>query len=144
MKIRPRRRLIVNPEVQFDVLMYVGLFVATLFLAQVFACYLFINQIQSIAGDGDFREMSVVQFIARYKTVFLVYQLIPILIGLVVGYWYFNMMTRRIVGPIYNIKRTMRQMAEEEAGAVPIKLRSDDYFQDLAEDINNVLQRKTK
>ncbi|MNK06292.1 hypothetical protein D3C87_241860 [compost metagenome] len=141
--IHRRRRLIVNPEVQFDVLMYVGLFVATLFLGQILACYLFISKIQQISGIGDFQTMSVSEFIARYKIVFLVYQLIPVLLGLVVGYWYFNRMTSKIVGPLYNIKRTMRRIAENDSLPAPIQLRSDDYFQDLAEDINAAL-KKTK
>lgn len=136
--------MIVNAEVQFDVLMYVGVFISTLFLAQIGACYLFIHKIQSISGFGDFQSMSVADFIARYKTVFMVYQIIPIILGLVVGYWYFNHMTRKIVGPIFNIKRTMKKAAEEDVGGTLIHLRSDDYFQDLAEDINAILQKKSK
>lgn len=139
-----RRRLIVNPEVQFDVLMYVALFIGTLFLVQILAGYLFITKIHSISGMGDFQTMSVAEFINRYKTVFMVYQLLPILVGLVAGYWYFNKVTSKIVGPIYNIKRSVHRLATEEDSVVtPIRLRSDDYFQDLADDINTVL-KKTK
>ncbi|UXR64580.1 HAMP domain-containing protein [Bdellovibrio bacteriovorus] len=141
---RPRRKLIVNREVQFDVVMHVSLFVAVLFLGQIIAAYLFIGKIQELAGTGAFSLMSVSEFIARYKTVFLVYQLIPVLIGLVVGFWYFNRMTRRIVGPLFNIKRTVKRMADENLDSVEIHLRENDYFQDLAQDINVVLQKKTK
>lgn len=141
---RPRRRLIVNKEVQFDVVMHVSVFVAVLFLAQIVAAWLFLNKIQSLAGDGAFSLMSVQEFIVRYKTVFLVYQLIPVLLGLLVGVWYFNRMTRRIVGPLFNIKRTIKRMSDEDLESVEIQLRQDDYFRDLAEDINVVLRKKTK
>ncbi|AFY02606.1 HAMP domain-containing protein [Bdellovibrio bacteriovorus] len=141
---RPRRKLIVNREVQFDVVMHVSLFVAVLFLAQLFAAWLFIGKIQELAGTGAFSMMSVQEFISRYKTVFLVYQLIPVLLGLVVGFWYFNRMTRRIVGPLFNIKRTVKRMADENLDSVEIHLRENDYFQDLAQDINVVLQKKPK
>lgn len=141
---RPRRQFIVNREVQFDVVMHVSVFVAVLFLGQIFAAYLFIGKIQSLAGVGDFSVMSVAEFISRYKTVFLVYQSIPVFIGLLVGFWYFNRMTRRIVGPLFNIKRTVKRMAEENLDSVEIHLREDDYFQDLAQDINVVLQKKSK
>ncbi|AHZ83394.1 HAMP domain-containing protein [Bdellovibrio bacteriovorus] len=141
---RPRRKLIVNREVQFDVVMHVSVFVAVLFLGQLFAAWMFIGKIQELAGTGAFSLMSVQEFISRYKTVFLVYQLIPVLLGLVVGFWYFNRMTRRIVGPLFNIKRTVKRMADENLDSVEIHLRENDYFQDLAQDINVVLQKKTK
>lgn len=145
MKIfRPRRKLIVHREVQFDVLMHVSIFVIILFLGQVLAGYLFLSKIQAMAGEGAFSLMSVGEFVSRYKTVFLVYQLIPVLFGLLAGFWYFNSMTRRIVGPLFNIRRSIRRMAEEDLDSVEIQLRADDYFQDLAQDINIVLKKKLK
>ncbi len=141
---RPRRRLIVNREVQFDVVMHVSVFVVVLFLAQIVAAWIFLNKIQGLAVDGVFSLMSVQEFIGRYKTVFLVYQLIPVLLGLLVGFWYFNRMTRRIVGPLFNIKRTINRISEDGLGSTEIHLRQDDYFQDLAEDINVVLRKKMK
>jgi uncharacterized protein involved in cysteine biosynthesis len=49
--------------------------------------------------------------------------------------------SHKIVGPIFKIKKELKKMKDGEE-INPIKLRDDDYFKDLAEDINNLLIKK--
>lgn len=136
---KPRRKMIVNREVQYDVLMYVGLFVIALFLVQVFTAYLFIDQVERVVGT-----MSALEFISRYKVSFLVYQIIPVTFSLVVGVYVFNRLTSRIAGPLYNMKRILQKARNGDPEPVEIKLRENDYFHDEIKDINVILKRKSK
>jgi len=136
---KPRRRMIVNREVQYDVLMYVGLFVIALFLVQIFTAYLFIDQVERVVGTMSARE-----FLSRYKISFLVYQIIPVTFCLVVGVYFFNRLTSRIAGPLYNVKRTLEKARVGELESAEIRLREDDYFHEEIEDINVILKRRIK
>lgn len=136
---KPRRRMIVNREVQYDVLMYVGVFVFSIFLLQAIATYLFISRIEEVISHLSARE-----FVARYKVSFLVYQMIPVGLGMLIGAYIFNRLTSRIAGPLYNMKRTLRILAESPDETPEIKLREDDYFHDEIEDVNIILRRRSK
>lgn len=132
----PRRRLIVNREVQYDVLMYVGLFVMVLFMSQVAAGYLFIAQVEDAVG-----AMSAVEFLSRYKVSFLIYQTIPLAICLLVGVYIFNRLTSRIAGPLYNARRVIRSIQAGTAKNPHIHLRENDYFKEEINDINVILKK---
>jgi hypothetical protein len=138
----PRRQLIVNKEVQYDVLMYVGIYVMCIFLAQVFAGFLFLSKLEERTQSGEFASLSVPEFITRYKTVLLVYELIPVLVGGIAGVFIFSRLTSRIVGPLYNVRRVLQKATSEHTEAPEIKLREQDYFQDLIDDINTALKNK--
>lgn len=132
-----RRRLIVNQEMQYDVLMYVGVFVISLFLTQAITAYLFIDQVKEIA-----MHMSAMEFIKKFQISFMVYQLIPLALCLVLGIYVFNRLTIRIAGPLYNMKRLIKAASIDKKREVEIKLREDDYFQEEIKDINVFLKRK--
>ncbi|MBO9668036.1 MAG: HAMP domain-containing protein [Bdellovibrio sp.] len=142
---KPRRQLIVNREVQYDVLMYVGLFVTGIFIVQIFAAWILVNELEEKAYAGGFGSMTIAEFISRYKVVFLINEMIAVTVCLIVGFYLTNRITSRIVGPLYNIRRILRRASyTEDANVAEIKLREDDYFQDLAKDLNVALQKKTK
>ena len=138
--IQPRRKLIVNKEVQYDVLMYVSLFVASVFIAQVLAAFFIINKVEGMADAGEFSNMTVAEFIARYKLSLMVFEMIPVLVCLIIAPMFFNRLTARIVGPLYNMRRILRRVAEDDASA-EVRLRDGDYFQDLAKDLNTVIKK---
>ena len=146
MEFKPRRKLIVNREVQYDILMYMGLFVTGVFITQIFAAWLIVNRLEQQASAGDFSHMTIGEFIARYKTVFLINELLAVGVCLVVGFYLTNRLTSKIVGPLYNIRRILRRNNNdvEANNVVEIKLREGDYFQDLAEDLNTTLRKKQK
>lgn len=132
-----RRRLIVNKEMQYDVLMYLGVFVVSLFVTQAITAYLFIEQVKEVAI-----HMSAMEFIKKFQVSFMVYQIIPLALCLIFGIYIFNRLTIRIAGPLYNMKRLLRAATTDKKRDVEIKLREDDYFQEEIEDINVFLKRK--
>ncbi|KYG64774.1 hypothetical protein AZI86_11255 [Bdellovibrio bacteriovorus] len=135
-KPHARRRLIVNREVQYDVLMYVGLFVMSLFMGQVAAGYLFVSQVEEVVGS-----MSAAEFLSRYKVSFLIYQTIPLAVCLLAGVFVFNRLTSRIAGPLYNARRVIRSIQEGTAKDPHIRLRENDYFKEEIDDINVILKK---
>lgn len=139
MQTKPRRKLIVNREVQYDVLMHVGLFVGALFLVQAGTAYLYLHQVQKVVGS-----MSALEFISRYKISFLVYQSISVTICMLVGVYFLNRLTSRIAGPLYNMKRILRKAQHDASGNLDIKLRDGDYFQEEMEDVNVILKKRAK
>jgi hypothetical protein len=138
--IHPRRKLIVNKEVQYDVLMYVSLFVASVFITQVLAAFFIINKVEGMAEAGEFSNMTVLEFIAHYKLSLMVFEMIPVLVCLVIAPMFFNRLTARIVGPLYNMRRILRRVADNDQSA-EVRLRDGDYFQDLAKDLNAVIKK---
>lgn len=137
--IKPRRKLIVNREVQYDVLMYVGVFVISLFVLQIATAYFFLKQAQPVA-----ESMSAMEFLTRFKVSFLVYQIVPLALSLIVGVYIFNRLTSRIAGPLYNLRKTLRKAREQEDGVVQIKLRENDYFKEEINDVNVILKNGSK
>ncbi|MEN0057311.1 MAG: HAMP domain-containing protein [Bdellovibrio sp.] len=135
--LKPRRRLIVNREVQYDVLMHLSILVVSLFLAQVLAASLFLYHYREVIPT-----MSALDFISRFRISFLVYQLIPLTLGLLIGSYIFNRLTSRIAGPLYNMKRILHSVDQDRSRDLEIKLREDDYFQEEIEDINRVLLKR--
>lgn len=134
---KPRRKMIINHEVQYDMLMHVGLWICGLFVAQILTAFLFIHEVQSVA-----EKMSAMEFITRYRISFLFYQLIPVGLGLVFGTYFFNRFSSRIAGPLYNMKRVVKRANEHLGEPAEIKLRENDYFKKEIEDINVLLRRK--
>ena len=47
-------------------------------------------------------------------------------------------LSHRFVGPVLRVRRELRRMAERESVA-PVKLRKNDFWQDLAADFNAAL-----
>ncbi|WP_413561038.1 HAMP domain-containing protein [Bdellovibrio sp. HCB209] len=141
-----RRQLIVNREVQYDALMFVGLFVTGIFIAQVIAGWVLVSTLEEKALAGEYGSMSIAEFIARHKVMFLMNEFIVVVACLIAGFYLTNKVTSKIVGPLFNIRRIINRAsrAEETAEPVEIKLREGDYFQDLAKDLNVALQKKTK
>jgi hypothetical protein len=141
-----RRKLIVNREVQYDALMFVGLFVTGIFVAQVIAGWVLISKLEDKAAAGEYGSMSIAEFIARHKVMFLMNEFIVVAACLIAGFYLTNRVTSRIVGPLFNIRRILNRASHQEEAAEPvqIRLREDDYFQDLAKDLNVALQKKTK
>lgn len=133
---KPKRRLIINREVQFDVLMYVWLFVFSLFVAQTLTAVLFISQI-----EGSIELMTAREFLAHYKISFWVYQFVPVSICCIVGFFVFTKLTNRIVGPVYNMQRVLKTNANSEDVA-QIHVREDDYFRQEMRDVNQLLRKK--
>ncbi|UYL08504.1 HAMP domain-containing protein [Bdellovibrio sp. SKB1291214] len=141
-----RRKLIVNREVQYDALMFVGLFVTGIFVAQVIAGWVLISKLEDKAAAGEYGSMSIAEFIARHKVMFLMNEFVVVIGCLILGFYLTNRVTSRIVGPLFNIRRILNRASRQEEAAEPvqIRLREDDYFQDLAKDLNVALQKKTK
>lgn len=135
--LKPRRKTIVNREVQFDILMYVGLLISSLFIMQVVAAFIFLHQFQKIA-----QNMSALEFISRHKISFLVYESIPLLACLVLSVSIFNRFSIRIVGPLFNMKRVLRRAKNNPESTEAIRLREGDYFRDEINDVNDMLKRK--
>lgn len=132
-----RRKTIVNREVQFDILMYVGLLVVSLFIMQVVSASMFLHQFQKLAEN-----MSALEFISRYKVSFLIYQSFPLGICLIFGVTIFNRVSSRIAGPLFNMKRVLRKAQENPDAPSLIHLRQGDYFQEEINDVNEMLKRK--
>ncbi|MGZ3769684.1 MAG: HAMP domain-containing protein [Bdellovibrio sp.] len=134
---RPRRKLVVNREVQFDILMYVGLLTAFLFVLQVVTAIVFLNQLEGMA-----KNMSAMEFLSKYKISFLVYQGVVFGVCMIVSIFVFNRFSSRIAGPIYNMRRTLRKFQQNPSVPLFIHLRKNDYFKDEINDVNAMLKRK--
>lgn len=143
---KPRRKLIVNREVQYDILMYMGLFITGVFITQIFAAWIIVHKLEQKASAGEFASMTIAEFIARYKTVFLINELLAVGVCLIAGFYLTNRLTSKIVGPLYNIRRILRRnnAETEPSNVVEVKLRQGDYFQELAEDLNHTLRKIQK
>lgn len=135
--IKRRRKLIVNREVQYDLLMHVGLLIATFFVAQIITSFVFIQRVWKVA-----EAMSAIEFINQYKISFLIYQSIPFSLCLILGTYFFSRFSSRIAGPLYNMKKVVQKANEGQLHNAEIKLREHDYFQDEINDINVMLKRK--
>ncbi len=53
-----------------------------------------------------------------------------------------NFLSHRIVGPIYAIKRSLESIGKRDFEAAQLTLRTDDEFRDIAELINEVVEKK--
>lgn len=47
--------------------------------------------------------------------------------------------SNKIVGPIYNLRKNLKEIREKKAVGRPIAFRKDDYFAELAEEVNSTL-----
>lgn len=140
--LNQRRTLVVDREVQYDLLMHVVLFVVFVFLSQIFVAYMFLSKLETKAALGELGSMTILEFLMKYKVAFLINELVAVSACIVIGFYFFNRFTSRIVGPLYNIRRILHLRKTASESPVEIKLREGDYFQDLAEDLNIALNRK--
>ncbi|MNL59758.1 hypothetical protein D3C87_1835110 [compost metagenome] len=84
--------------------------------------------------------MTVAEFISRYKLSLMIFEMLPVIVCLIIAPMFFNRLTARIVGPLYNMRRILRRVAEDDSSA-EVHLREGDYFQDLAQDLNTVIKK---
>ncbi|MGA0164449.1 MAG: HAMP domain-containing protein [Bdellovibrionota bacterium] len=55
-----------------------------------------------------------------------------------------NVLSHRIVGPIFAIKRSLEMIEKDNLSEARIQLRSDDEFHEVAESINRVIDKLSK
>lgn len=131
-----RKQLIVNKEVQFDLLAFLGVSGASFFICQTALALIFYGQIRDILPFVTSEEL-----ISRYAIPFFVLQIIPLATTFIICTIYFNKLTNQIVGPIYKIKKTF-EMALQTNEFQPIVLREGDYFKKEVDVINEYMNRK--
>lgn len=128
-----RKTLIVNSQMQYSLIAYsLGLLFMLVF-TQIVASLLFLEVVSTYA----FPPAPVDQF-----KLMLVFCLIPLVSSSILGIYYFRRFSNRIAGPIFKINKSLQQALDGGHQEVDIVLlRSDDFFQDVAENVNKVFKK---
>lgn len=137
-----RKTLIINPEIQYGMLAYVGALVVINIIAQFICVMLFFSQIAALAQANDSPFADLLHLMSDYKILFLIYNLIPSISISIIGFFFFNRFTNRIVGPIYNINNVVKAVNEGKNEAPQIRLRQGDYFTEFAKNLNILFKER--
>ena len=137
-----RRTLIINPEIQYGMLTYVGALILINVIAQFISMMMFFSQIATLAQGNDSAFSDILHLMSDYKSLFFVYNLIPSVSISIIGFYFFNRFTNRIVGPIYNINNVVKATNAGTNEKPQIRLRDGDYFMEFAANLNTLFKEK--
>ena len=135
-----RKQLIINPEIQYGMLTYVGALILINVIAQFISMMMFFSQIATLAQANDSAFSDILHLMSDYKSLFFIYNLIPSVSISIIGFYFFNRFTNRIVGPIYNINNVIKSTNAGTNEKPQIRLRDGDYFTDFAKNLNVLLK----
>ncbi len=138
-----RSNILINPRFQLSIINYVALlfiFVIAVFYILNIVFYYLLKQkgvdAGLLASSEYFLFLNKVAKLITISFVFVSF------ISLIVIYYFGLRLSHRIAGPIYKIDMKLDEMIETNTFQ-EIKLRNDDYFQDTAKKINDLLQRNS-
>ena len=139
---RKKRSLLINPKFQWTLIGYAAL-VSVLILISIYALFSFgfhqFNQFGSQAGLAP--DNIYFQFIEMQQSTFtrvIVAIAIVVTAILLIGGLYIS---HRIAGPIYRMQKELQDMSEEKPVDLrAIQFRKKDYFPELAETFNHLVE----
>ena len=146
MKIR--KRYIIIPNVQWT-LVLVNLIGLIFFfgISTLFVCYSF-SQMIDLGHQSHLPESHVYyQFITAQLKDLIKYLLLSLCCTGAIGTVFFIWFSHHLVGPIVGLTSYLKKYKESQKEGLqlkPLKVRKGDYFQELAESINEVLQTEEK
>jgi signal transduction histidine kinase len=125
-----QRRLLVDKKMQLAIISY-SMIVA---LITIFFMGVFITILQTVSVDAT-SGGSQLRYFSYLAAMWLIAMLVLTFLGIYV--------TNKAAGPVYRLRKNMQSIAA--GGAVEnVAFRKDDFFLDLAEDYNRVLERLRK
>lgn len=137
-----RRKLLVDKNLQYNIIRYLVIYSTVLsmvFLSVLYiASSIFITKVAQLNVDQDM--INYLYSDLNYMTV--AFFVLILLISLISSYFslYFS---NKIAGPIYNMNQTLEANRKNNTKNL-IKLRSQDYFLDLADKINHLIEPQSK
>ena len=135
-----RRQYIVNPKFQYTFMGVMLLLAVITITAFYISQHIFFSQFDQVAmklryaADHPFREFLNHQR-STLKDLFIVSAIVNFIAIVAIGAF----MSNRIAGPVYRICKTLAEI--KQSGTIKeITIRKNDFFQELPEAINQVLQ----
>ena len=138
-----RKKVYIDPKFQRGAIIFY-LVLAIISILQVF--YFGWNNFDIVIREAEKLNLGndhpfivlMTQLKSSYVKLFLLSS-VATLVGFIIGGLYF---THRIAGPIYKMKKHLAEFRESGAKKdTPIRLRDGDYFNDLADEINLLLEK---
>lgn len=140
-----RKQWVVLPDFQYHFmnrLFAIFVLVICLFGTQALWYFYEIQQIGVAAGleEGHIYYQFINSVILKYTLSFT----ITIILCSLVFYAFGLYMSNKIAGPIFSLNLSLKKRLEgKDLDPTPIKIRSDDYFQDLAQNIRLNLEKNS-
>lgn len=138
-KDNQRKNILVHPKIQYGIFGYFALLLLFSFLAQDVSIVLFAKQGTIFSEMGACLDPH--DAARHFLWIYIICSIMPFLSTILVGAFLLFRLSHRVVGPIYKINQVLEAHAKGEK-VEPIVLRKGDYFQDLAENVNKITQKK--
>lgn len=133
---RRRRRILVDGKFQLGVSLQIIGYVY-LYLV-VFALLANFNAIRTVIFEGA-NEEKYVEAVSRL-TIFVQVFVLPLVFTFLCMCLHGLLFSHRIAGPIYRFKESLKRVRSGDLAAT-VRIRDDDYFTDLCEEMNAVIER---
>lgn len=126
-----RSKTLVDPEVQGGILRKVAMHWALFFVCNAFALMIWIRLFEQ--PDADWGQ-TFGDVLRRFLPFFVItIALIPAFV------WDTLKMTNRFAGPILRLRQALAEASQGRA-VPPLKFRSDDYWQEIANSFNQLIE----
>jgi ABC-type xylose transport system permease subunit len=139
-----RKKLFIYPELQKSLIAYLMWLGVIVVVVNFIGSLIFLGQMVAILGSAEISpqyDLSQVIFQAWLRTIVSTVVLGAVVVGI---FGYFSLhLSNKIAGPAVQMKAKLAAFLENNS-TEEIKLRNNDYFKDLAELINKVLEKKSK
>lgn len=127
-----RRKALVDPEVQGDVLRKIGIHWVLFFVCNTIALMIWIRLFEQ--PDADWGK-TFGDSMRRFLPFFIITMaLIPAFV------WDTLKLTNRFAGPIMRLRASLKEASEGRA-VTPLHFRTKDYWQEIAENFNSLVAR---
>lgn len=137
-----RQKLLVDKNLQYNIIRYLVIYSTVLSMVFLSALYiaasLFITKIAQLNVDQE-----IINFL--YSDInYLAISFFFLILLLAMASSYFSLVfSNKIAGPIYNMNQTLEANRKNNTKNF-IKLRNQDYFLDLADKINHLIDQQKK
>lgn len=138
-----RIKYFINPEVQIGYIKFLFLYWFVYFSISIIG-FLGIFIVQLNADDTREVTYRLVQIYQNNFIYLFIFMLFHFSASLLMGLYFFRSFSHRVCGPIYNIEKRIKEMNENPDldNYSEIKTRTNDYFQPLVDQLNQLLKTK--
>jgi nitrogen fixation/metabolism regulation signal transduction histidine kinase len=138
-----RKKLLIEPALQKKIIMKFVLLGVGITAVNMIGFYLLVARLIDQVGSLNQANTAVLEIIQQtclYLIVSSIFLSGCVLVGFCIYGLYFS---NRIAGPIYNLRKVIARVLAGEQD-VRVQFRQNDYFQELSEEINQLLEKKLK
>ncbi len=142
---RQVKQILINKEFQMKFITINGILISVMSLIYAISIEFFFSKFLTLGEKAGLPTDHVFfDFILKQRLEIFIFFLITYIIVLAIFLYAALKMSHKVAGPMYRMNLHLNEIANEGGKLKPIKFRENDYFIEIQDSFNNVVDKQNK